>query len=261
MGYIMDESESAVMRTLQSWGFSVEKLPESSVAEEQTPDFKVIDPQSTYIVEVKTRGDDLAELEERNRILNLGEVFEARAIRLVPGNAESKIFRRAQHQLSIHQNPHLFRIVWLVTTGRAQEAKCLKLEANVYGLTDIVEIGSKDAALRRCYFFRNSEFYRYREVLDAAVICTPAEGKLCLNPLSSRLEAFRKSKLYTQFGDAVCDPMAEVARGDAFLIDSGIDRKDETAVIEYLKRMSGRPGLMKIDLAYQSASIRLPRES
>lgn len=71
----MIDIESTIKGVLESWGFSVEKIPESTRQGEQTPDFVVNDAESFYILEVKTREDDPAETAKRDETLQLGALF------------------------------------------------------------------------------------------------------------------------------------------------------------------------------------------
>jgi Holliday junction resolvase len=72
----MADIESKVRSILESWGFSVEKIPETNRPGGQTPDFIVNDALSTYFVEVKTRQDDPAKMPRRDELLMRGELFE-----------------------------------------------------------------------------------------------------------------------------------------------------------------------------------------
>ena len=246
--------EDAVRATLETWGFRVEKIPETDVP---TPDFIVCDDSAAYLVEVKTRGDDPALTRARDQVLRRGEVF-TESLALVRHNRISSIIGHANRQLAKFMNDdQVFRVVWVVVTGRATDAKCLQIQASLYGSTTIIDFESVSNGFE-CYYFRESDFFRDRDVLDGAVVSNLDSGKLCLNTLSPRYITFKHAKLAAQFAAGLVDPVAQEAAGTAFIVDSDIDRKNQAAVIEYLQRKYKRVRLMNIDLGYHSAAIAVP---
>jgi hypothetical protein len=256
----MIDIESAIKGILESWGFSIEKIPESTRQGEQTPDFVVKDAESFYILEVKTREDDPAQTAKRNETLQLGALF-AEHLPLVRRNTVSGIVRDAYDQLkSVDADNGAFRLAWLVASDRAQDAKSRQFEAALYGTTRMFDLDSAEGVHRPCYFFRNSDFFRYRNVLDAAIVSTLESAKLCLNTLSPRYSSFKQTQLYARFGNAICDPVIEEARGEAYIVDSDVNRNDEAEVMAYLRTKYGSPKLMNIDLGWTSATVSVRNE-
>ena len=251
--------EPAVKDVLESWGFSVEKIPESSRTGEKTPDFKVRDRAVEYILELKTRRDDPEREVARTRTLTCGELFEEH-MPLVRRNTIAGIIRDACQQLENHEDRTPFRVVWLAATDSAQDAKMRQFEAALYGLTQMFDWDG-DSFHRPCYFFRNSEFFRHRLVLDAAIVSSLSTAKLCLNPFSSRASAFRSTEMVARFGTAVRDPLTEEAAGEAYFVDCDLDRKDEEAVMAYLRTKYGRPKLCNIDLGYHAATVSVANDA
>jgi hypothetical protein len=87
-----------------------------------------------------------------------------------------------------------------------------------------------------CYFFHDSDFFRYREVLDAAIVSTELKGRILINPLSPRYSQMMNSSLLRHFKEAsVVDPIRLEKEGHAFLVDSDIDRANDEAILQYLR--------------------------
>ena len=137
-------------------------------------------------------------------------------------------------------------------------AKSRQLEAALYGTTRMFDLDSSEGVHRPCYFFRDSDFFRYRNVLDAAIVSTLTSEKLCMNTLSTRYDSFKQTRLYAHFGCAIRDPLVEEARGDAYIVKSDVDRNDENAVIADLRSKYRCPKLMSIDVGCISASVAYP---
>jgi hypothetical protein len=248
--------EQAIGEQLKQWGFSIEKIPESTVSGEKRPDYKVWLENETYLVEVKSREDDLDESEKRNDVLSKGEIYSEH-IPLVRKNTISGIVRDAYEQLKDYGDPEWLNLVWLCAVGNAQEAKFDQFKAALYGTTQVFDLDG-DGYHRVCYFFRNSEFFRYRNVLDAAFVSTLNEVTLCLNPHSPRFEQIRSSELVAKLGSAVIDPVDRESQGDAYIVDSDVNRSDEEAVLSYLRKKYGKPKLNKIDLGWHSGTVLEP---
>ncbi|RRH90304.1 hypothetical protein EH244_06000 [Variovorax beijingensis] len=53
------------------------------------------------------------------------------------------------------------------------------------------------------------------------------------------------------------DPVSKEADGIAFILDADIDRQDESALLAYLEKKYVTAPLMKFDLGYLSAAIRV----
>lgn len=106
---------------------------------------------------------------------------------------------------------------------------------------------------KTCYYFDHSEFYRFRDSLDGAIVSSLDEGKLCLNTLSARYESLRKSGLARSVGNGLCDPVSLTADGSAWIVDGAIDRLDENAVLRYLSEKYAERGVQRIRMGYISA--------
>lgn len=245
--------EEAIGAQMKEWGFSVEKIPESEKKGDKRPDYEVTVDGSTFLIEVKSREDDKNEVVEREKTLEKGEIYGQHKA-LVRKNTLSGIIRDACDQLKNYGSEDNFRIIWLCAIDDAQEAKFEQFKAALYGKTQMFDLDG-DGYHRPCYFYRDSDFFRYRSTLDAAIVSTLSMVELCFNPFSSKNTEFQNSKFTATFKDSICNPIKDESEGYAYLVDSEVDRKDENAVMRYLREKYNAPKLQKIDLGWHSGSI------
>ncbi|HZW13214.1 MAG TPA: hypothetical protein VFF81_08495, partial [Noviherbaspirillum sp.] len=237
----------------------VDPLPTS---EKEECDWLAILDGCRLIIEEKFKLDDPAAVAARIAALGAGQVHGS-SQPLTPNNRISGIVRKAVGQLSSSaaEIPHDLRILWFTGFGFDGEAKHHQLMATLYGSTRIFQL--KDQFMRTCYFFRNSDFYRYRDHLDGAVAAhlngNTATVKLCLNPYSRRWKTLRDSPLARNFKLGLIDPIAEEKAGEAYIVDSDIDRRDEEAVITFLERKYGLEQAMNMDMIMASATVLVPK--
>ena len=137
------------------------------------------------------------------------------------------------------------------------EAKHYQFMATLYGSTRIFELDRQ--GMKECYFFRNSDFFRYRDQLDGAVAAylkgDTLTMKLCLNPYSRNWTTLRDSPYARQFKDGLINPVAEEAAGEAFIADTDLPRTNEAGVLRYVESKYGLKRTMNMDMNLASASI------
>lgn len=256
----MTTDQSIAAQALLGWGATVEALPTS---QKEECDWLAVWDSCRLIVEEKFKFDDPTAVADRNSALATGRVHGS-SQPLTPNNRISGIVRKAAAQLSstAADVPHDLRVLWFTGIGMDGEAKHLQLIATLYGSTEIFQLN--DDHVRTCYFFRNSDFYRYRDDLDGAVAAylngNTATVKLCLNPYSPRWEALRDSPFARCFNLGLIDPVAQERAGNAYIVDGDIDRRDERTVIAYLQSKYGLRHVMNIDMSMASATVVVPRE-
>ena len=205
----------------------------------------------------------MAELEAaRAETLARGSVHGS-TLPLGPNNRLSGIVRKAAKQLDSTGNDirHDNRVVWFTGTGFDAEAKCLQFIATLYGSTKIFELGRRE--LKNCYFFRNADFFRFREQLDGAVVASlrgsEVTVKLCLNPYSRRWEALRDLPFASKFKLGLINPVAEEAAGNAYIVDAGLPRSETGAIIRYIETKYGLKDADNMDMNLASAIVAVPR--
>lgn len=245
--------EPIVKRFFDNLGYQVEKIPET---DEESPDFWLYDDTSSYVLELKTKFPSTEELEKRKHQLYSGEIHNIHEL-VIGKNTLSGIIKKAKDQLESFRDENVLRLVWLLATGHLAEPRMLQFEATLYGLEPIV---SRDCT-RYCFFFYNSDFYRFREILDGAIVSTESEAKLLLNPLSPRYAQIKSSSLPKHFGEAVVDPMELESLGKAFLVDNEVNRGDKEAVLQYLGKKYALENPMNITMTFLSGTIAIPDQN
>lgn len=219
--------EQIIEKFFRRSGFSAEKIPEGR---DRTPDFLVYDGSFAYLVELKTKLAAKEEIEERNRILQSGEIYQLHET-IQRESKFSKKVKEAVRQLDYVNEEDVLQLVWLMCVGHKAESCVEQYRATLYGLADIVsENGARD-----CYFFHNSDFYNHRNSLDGAIVSDDKHAWLCLNPLSPRYETLKTSSLAELLANAVEDPLESEAQGKSLIVDSNVDRNNTEAVLRFLE--------------------------
>lgn len=242
---------------LEHWGVVVEDIQTSDAEQKQAADFYARFGDINVLIEEKMKEDDSTYLAVRAAELETGEIHAA-TLPIVRNETLSGIVRSASRQLlSSSTLPHDFRLMWFTATGVHARGKYEQFIATLYGGTNILEMSSSN--YRRCYYFRNADFFRRASVIDGAVAAyTDSQtitARLCLNTLSPRYQALRQSAVARTFGAAVEDPIELEKSGTAFILDCDLNRNDEGKLLAYLQAKYITAPLMKIDLGYSAASV------
>jgi hypothetical protein len=255
----MSEAPSLAAFALRSWGAVVEPLPTSS---EEESDWLATLEGCRLIIEEKTKIEDDDRLAARAEALGAGRVHTS-TVPLTFDNRLSGIVRKASKQISSSaaRREHELRVLWFTGTGYDGEAKHYQLVSTLYGSTRIFErVGAR---FRTCYFFRNGDFYRYRDILDGAYACHLAGETLtidlCLNPYSPRWEELRDSPFVKRLSGGPIDPVAQEESGEALIMDGDVQRSDEAGVLAYLQNKYSLQEIMNMDMGMTSAAIRVPK--
>jgi len=238
------EAESMCQATLEAGEFTVRRIPRSI---SRTPDFVANDGVHCYVIEVKTKLDDVHEMSNRRGVLVSGGIHEHKG-KLEKANVMSGIVCDASRQLSQFDGESIeFRLIWMVVCGLYGDEQWRKLETSLYGIRRILDL-DEPSFTRQCFFYTFSDFHRHATIIDAAIVSTEKGHRLYLNPLSAGSSLLRCSKLYTLFGDAVCDPDELEKAGRAIVVDDpDVNRRDEAAVIDYLRAKCGREKLTRLN--------------
>lgn len=242
---------------LEHWGVAVADIPVSTVSGKKEADFFASFEGTRVLIEEKTKEDDPAYLVRRRQELIRGEIHP-HSIPLTRSETLSGVVSKASKQLtSSSDKDHDFRLIWFTATGTHAEGEYEQFISTLYGRANILE---KDGeGYRRCYYYRNADFFRRAAVLDGAIVAhtdgRKISAKLCLNALSPRYEALKTSAVVRPFGTAVEDPNKLESEGTAFILDRNLDRKDEAKLLSYLQAKYKTGPLMQFDLGYLHASV------
>lgn len=242
--------ESIAMPFLEHLGAVVVKLPEKHTKQ---ADFLATFGGCRILVEEKERINDL---KDEDGISSQG--VRLSVYPFSPENTISGKIGKASKQLrSSNENDIAFRLVWYTATGTHTVAKRDQIYATLYGIKQIVDLDNSNFG--KCYFYRNSEFFRHKEVLDGAVVAHETErgfeAKLCINPLSSAARRLRLSPLAAAIMPGIDDPEVKESRGEAYIVDGNVDRKDELVMQQFLKEKYGLGQIMSMDVAHHHGDL------
>jgi hypothetical protein len=249
-------TEEFVANLLGSMGFNVRRV---DCGKRKTPDLLVSDKAATYLIEIKDKLPDSEKMERRADVLSRGAIWSDRE-GLDYSNAISRVVRDGAEQLAAYQDGRVdFRLVWLLARGHHSGVRLEQIKATLFGCAEIIdEIDTEDGPEcvgRPCFYFRESEFYRGRAVLDGAFIATDESCLLCINSYSPRANDFVATRFCKSFRPGVCHPKEQENAGDAFIADCHTDRNDRDAVLAYVREKYGRPWLIACEPIHDSAEV------
>lgn len=248
--------EPAIIHFFRTHGFEIHKISES---DEERPDFLVQDEQYAYLIELKTKFESEEKKQQRKEALLKGEIY-GDSIPVASNNRLSGIIRKAQSQLKGHlPDKKIIRVPWLLCSGHSAEARMDQFEATLFGSRSIVNMD--EGGMRTCYFFTNSDFYRYRDSLDGAIVSTESIARLLLNPYSKRFPELAQSSLFKLKELNAVDPTTEEKDGVAYIVEGDIDRNDEEVVLSFLRSKYGIEKIMPMTLQHMSGTILMPEHN
>ena len=251
--------EDTVLSQFRVWGFHAEKIPENQ--REKRPDFLVRDTEGVvYLVELKEKADDPEKLQRITAKLDADEMHVS-ITPVKPRNTMSGIIGDAELQLkSANHYKADYNLVWLAASGIDHEEKYEQFFATLYGSTRIWNLDPAEPT-KYCYFFRNSSFFRFRSIIDAAILTYNESAQLCLNPHSERYASIKSTGLYNFFvsENACIDPLQEELDCDAYIADTDLDRRNEQSIVDYLCKKY-KAELMNIDVGYHAFTVGYPEK-
>jgi hypothetical protein len=255
----MTDTFSVVSQVLQQWGAQVTPIRTSDKNES---DWLATFGDFRLLVEEKTKLESEHAYLQKRDTLARGEAHGS-TFPLVHNNRLSGIVRKAAKQLASTGSDiqHQCRVVWFTGTGFDAKAKHYQFMATLYGSTKIFELNRP--GLKDCYFFRNADFYRFKDQLDGAVVAylrgDQVTVKLCLNPYSAGWKALRDSVFAANFKFGLRDPVAEEAAGDAYIADTDLDRANPCGIVKFLEKKYALEQAQSMDMNLASALVAVPQ--
>lgn len=76
--------------------------------------------------------------------------------------------------------PDFYKVIWYHAAGKYPEVYFDQIKATLYGSTGVIVIG-ESIPMKPCLYFTFSEFYRYKDSLDAAIVTYGRNAQFCLN--------------------------------------------------------------------------------
>jgi len=202
-------------------GFTTKRIPRSS---SRTPDFFVDDGENSYLLEVKSRHD-------------LKEPLPVRVDPIIRMNSLSSIVTEAVSQLKFRSSENTFGMLWLLGQPPHQKTIYDQLRMTLYGIRVVVGLRNGKAIAIACYYAGHSDFYRYRDVLDGALLGTVAA--VFINDHSPHADRLKNSRLCRLAESAILDPRDLEKSGDALVLRDSVDRSDHSAVLQCLEKTYG----------------------
>ncbi|USD53706.1 hypothetical protein [Vibrio sp. SCSIO 43155] len=227
--------ENRVIDYFQNLSFAIEKIPESN---EETPDF-LISGTERILIEQKTKFDDIELYEEQKNALDSGEVFQHGELTGYTSKI-AKIIGKGNRQLKKQKTSTNsdFCFLFIITSGVNTSTQVKQFSSTFYGIMPIVDFDDGSRVAKNCYYFTESQFFRFRETLDGAFLVNSYNGqlKLLINDQSSNYARLKKSKFLAQFeANVPCiDPIELEAKGKAYVADCQINRREVDKIEQYV---------------------------
>jgi hypothetical protein len=251
-----------VKEILSHGGFDIKEI--ECIPNKRTPDLYVTKDSEIYIIEIKSRNDDLEKSKDENLLRQSGEVVTRDDPYYFP-NRISEIVEDGTEQLSSYVvDPAAFRLLWLQAEGRDQEIQMQQFYSALYGTTNIIVFGDQKRN-RECFYFHYNSFHMHRLQLDGAIRASSEGGQFCLNTYSPKFTALKLSHLANFFSSqgecGVCDPHDYESLGRAYIADCDIPRKNEEAVLKFLQDKYKTNRMINFDLTQHSGELKVDLNS
>jgi len=219
----MDDTKTlqALSTFLMDKGFTAKLIERSS---NKTPDLYAGDGKDTFLLEVKTR-------------LDSKEPSIVRTDPIVRLNNLSGIVAGATRQLRTMASENTIRMLWFLGQPPHQETFYEQLRMTLYGIRVVVGRRKAGGLASACYYAGHSDFFRYRDSLDGALLGTVAA--IFINDYSPRADLLKNSRLCTLAGSAILDPRDLEKAGDVLVLRDSVDRSDEPAVLRCIEDKCG----------------------
>ena len=245
--------KSLIRDLLEERNFVVTDIPESSTG--RTADFHISDLSCSALIELKIKSDSTEELIERTEVLRAGEVYLRSESSLRRNTLSGLVSDGVAQMVATQGYPHQFKILWLHCTGLNPDHTNDRFHATLYGARNIIHVEKNISGAMWCYYFDNSDFFRHRDALDAAIISNGEGVMLCINDLSTRAELLRNSSLGAAFRDGYCDPEQFKKEGSAYRLTESFDRSNPTNALYKITEKYNCGRVIDLDMAQHSAEI------
>jgi hypothetical protein len=238
--------KTSVKDFFKNHGIQVEDIPEGKT---ETADLMVTMDNDIFFVEIKSRLDDQKKIKEENERLSKGEMI-SRYDTTGRKDQISNIAKKAASQLNEHDGQGI-KLLWFVGLGNDGKLQSDQCRATLYGIVDVGEREFPEKGTKDCYYFDHGDFYKFRDILDGAVVGHVASdgvyyGGLNINNFSEKKALLINSKITKLFGAGICNPDDLEARGQIYIADCPIQRSDKLGVLEYVQEKYGLGGLYHI---------------
>lgn len=247
-------AELQVIEILENFGFQeAKKIEEENSPGKKMPDIFANDGTDAYLFEVKCKGYSEKIIENIKESIQKGEAFfnvEAIAYK----NPMSSIIKNSVAQLSSPAAPEAkFKLLWIFISGKNTPVQADQFEATFYGIYELMDLDTKSS--KKCLYYLDSEFYRFKDSLDGVVLGNLDGGMLYLNSFSPSYEALNYSFLAKAFGKGVYDPLREEECGRVYIADCEVPRKERAQTLKYIQQKYGKNRLTEMAVISTESKI------
>ena len=233
----MNGDEQFVIDLLKDFNLNIAKLPRS---DGKSPDFLAIHNCKRILIELKTKYDSRNFVESIERELSSSGTCLNINI-LQRSNTMSGIVKEAYEQLKESKNKYKADecYVFLLASEPYAHDKYEQFYHTLYGSKLIIPLGNNAPTARDCFYYEFSDFFRYSDIIDGALISNGSKMKCCLNNFSEAYKSIKDNVFVDIFKGKVVDPVQLEKEGKAYLLDSNIDRRDTESLNNYLIKKYG----------------------
>jgi hypothetical protein len=234
-----NEFRDVTSEWFRSRGFRIEKVSEDG--DEERADMLIFDDSVRVLLELKIKAENEAEADERDSVLNSGGIhrYSESSLRR---NRMSALISKAVSQLMTTPIERDFNVLWLHGAGRYADHHGTRFIASLYGRRWLIAVSEQGG--RYCYYFDNSDFFRHRMALCAAIVSWGDEGLLCINDLHADASRFGESSFRAIFGKSCIDPPRAESNGEAYIAPADAERGNVDAMLKAVATKYNVPRLI-----------------
>jgi len=223
-----DEFRGHLKEFFSKADFQVDEVTENP--EEERADLLVYDQSVRVLLELKIKGEDEFEAAARGTALASGGIhrYSESSLRR---NRMSALIAKGVSQLTSTPLFADFNVLWLHGAGRYADHHQMRFLSTLYGRRALITTESNTDNLY-CYYFDDSDFFRHRATLVAAVVSCGDKCQLCINDLNPTADKFRQSSFRALFKDVYIDPPELESRGEAYMAPPNFPRGDKDAMLK-----------------------------
>lgn len=232
--------EREVIKFFKRLSMPIQKVPESS---EKTPDF-LIEGNERVLIELKVKFDSKELHQEQKETLDSGGVYQHSELTGYTGKI-AKIISEGNSQLKKQKDTtnSQFCFLFIIASGVTASSQVKQMISTLYGCMPIVDLTGKSTQAKNCYYFTESQFFRFKDSLDGVFIVNVDENVVdfILNDKSINYESLMQSEFLDKCRKytAVLDPVELEANGHIYIADCELNRKNTQDVENYVFKKYG----------------------
>lgn len=264
-------SKGLARHFLEVAGYAVEDIP--TVNDGSSADLFATCPNDSkpaMIVEAKEKEPDKELIRLRDEKLRAGGLHELHAV-MAEQSVLNRIMSDAIGQLRSTQNryPDALKFVFVVCTGFNAETRFEQFKHRVAGIATVVDFSS-EGPMQECAFFRDSDFFKYRKILDGVILAKvfgDAESfdtSFYVNCYSSQYPTMRDCKsLHEALGEGFVDIAERADRGEYWsLHDLDGDRSNEAEMLKAVREKYGlSEKVMTMEMKQSGVEVLVPKNN